>query len=344
MNELQIVVNQNLNTVVFDFEKAKSDANVITKPYKGLIITEDMISPAKKDIADLNKRIEYFNSIRISAKKKYLEPFDEFETKFDDVVKEYEDAVSAMKKQLIDYEITRKADKKIEIEKLYDELIGDVKEYLPLSKVYDIKWENAGPKMKAIREEIETVISGVSMAIQTIKGMNSDNVSVALDGYKKDLSLNNAISCINTYEKLKANIAKKEDEKRKAEDERKRLVEEQRIKDDERKRVAEEKRIEEEATRKAEEKFKQQQVVIPEIIPEVVEIEIPILEADPITMEDIYPKQKTFEDDEAPFEIEELPFIIPEWINLKVHVTPEELATVEFYLNSIGIGYRKCGQ
>lgn len=340
MNDLQVVINHKVGVINFDFEKAKAEAVKKVSAYKGLIVTEDMIAPAKKDVASLNNDIKEFNAARIAAKKEYLKPFDDFETKLEGVITVYEDAVASIKKQLDEYEVDRKATKKSEIERIYNESIGEMKDFLPLSKIYDIKWENVGLTLKSIRTEIENVVASTTIAVQSIKGMKSEIEDKVLEQYKRDLSLPNAITSINKYEAQKAEILAKEEAKRKAEEERKRLADEQRIKDEERKRIADEKRIEEEAIKKAEEKFVQNSEPTPVSIntkPNFIECSTP-QKVDPM------PIVIDVEDDERPFEVEEPPFTIRNWVDLKICVTPEELSTIESFLNSIGVTYRNGGQ
>ena len=48
----------------------------------------------------------------------------------------------------------RKEQKRQEIQVIYDAAKGDLEEWLPLSKIYDVTWENSTCSKKKIREEI----------------------------------------------------------------------------------------------------------------------------------------------------------------------------------------------
>ncbi|MDF2611334.1 MAG: hypothetical protein K0R92_2808, partial [Lachnospiraceae bacterium] len=264
-----------------------------------------------------------------------------------------DDPIELIDKQVQVFEEKKKAEKKQKIQDTYNELIGEMGDYLPLSKIYDSKWENASVSMKSIKDEIEQAISSTEMAVTTIKGMNSEIVDKALEQYKKDLSLANAITYINKHEQMKAEILAKEEKRRKEEEERKRRAEEDRIREEERKRVAEEERIREEARQKAieeerrraaeEEKLKAKvetkasPVEIPSAVNDVPEE--PFNE-EPFTEESF--TDESFTDE--PFEVEgELPFVIPGEVTATFIVTGtiEKLEQIEMYLNSVGITFER---
>jgi hypothetical protein len=94
--------------------------------------------------------------------------------------------------------------------------------------------------MKSIRTAIEQLVSSTALAVETINKMNSEAKEKALEQYKLDLSLTNAITYINKYEAQKAEILAKEEAKRKVEEERKHLADIERVKAEEKKRAAEE--------------------------------------------------------------------------------------------------------
>jgi len=313
MNDLEIVVTAKLGTIDIDFDGIKKSITDKVANYKGVIVTEDTIDRAKKDVAELNKDKKELNDRRIAVKKSYMKPCDDIDSMVKKLDAIYDEAVKEIKDQLEVFEVNRKAAKKLEVEKIYEESIGDMKDYLPLSKIYDSKWENIGPTPKAIRNEIENVVSGTAMAVETIKGMNSDNVDVALNGYKNDLSLANAIACINAYEKQKADIVKKEDEKRKLEDDRKAELEIERVKREERQRVSIENQIRSESA----------QTITTTVLPKV----------EPILAEDDF--------QEKPF-ISERPFVPGRvWAVYEIFCNPNDLKSIDAYLEMSSFEFRR---
>lgn len=141
------------------------------------------------------------------------------------------------------------AKRKADIQALYDSVIGEMREYLLLEKIYDSKWENASAKLPAVKKAMIEVIGKSYEEITTIKNMDSEAVPKALEMYKRDLSLANAVKYINNYESQRLEILRREEEK-------KRDLEIERIRREERERVAQEQQIREEARRETVEEFK----------------------------------------------------------------------------------------
>lgn len=371
MDKLQIVISQKPGKISTNFDDVKAELATQMEIYKELEVTEDNKQERKKDVATLRKIKKALDDRRIEVKKEFMVPYDDFEAKVKELTTLIDEPIKLIDEQVKVFDEQQKNKKKEDIKKAYQELIGEVGEYLPLSKIYNSKWENVSTTMKSIREEMEEAISSTVMAIDTIKGMNSEVVPQALEQYKKDLSLANAISYINKHEQIKAEILAKEEKKRKEEEERRRRAEEERIRELERKRVAEEERIREEARQKAieeerqriaeeerqkaeaeaeirraeEEKLRAIEQAKAEPTPEPVEDD---MQEEPFIEESFIEEPFSVSDEEPfseePFEVaDELPFVAVGKVraNFTIVGTFEELEQVEMYLDSIGLTWER---
>ena len=92
-----------------------------------------------------------------------------------------------------------------------------MKEYLSLEKIYDPKWENATTTEKSIKEAINKAVDKVKTDVDVICGMRSESVGKALEKYKDTLNLQECIQYINKYEEQKAEILRREEERKKQE-------------------------------------------------------------------------------------------------------------------------------
>jgi hypothetical protein len=354
VNELQIKVKQSIGKIEFNFEESKAILTENLKEYKGIIITSDTVGKEKKEVAYLRSQIKVLEDARKKTKKECLKPYEEFEPKEKEMVSLIEDAVKWKNDQLEVFENKRIEEKKEKIQKLYEKVIGDLEKYLPLSKLYNTKWENSSTTMKSVQDEMETVISSTDMAINTIKGMNSEVVDKALEQFKQDLSLANAIAYITNHDRLKAEILAKEEQKRKDEEERKRLAENERVRAEERERIAEEERIKKEAIEEERKRAAKEIEVVEEFIsPQNDEVDNafiadgePLAEEEPFEAEE-EPLEFTEEEpfaEEKSFDItEELPFAIEGEITTRFIVvgTIEEMEQIEIYMNSIGVIFER---
>lgn len=229
MEEVRAVIVQQEGTVSCNFEEVEGYIKERLKEYDGAIFTEESKGYAKKELAKLRAEKKELNDNLRDAKKKYMAPWDAFEPKAKELINLFDEPITLIDGQVKAFEEDRIAQKKALIEAIYTELVGDLADIIPLERIYNPKWENATMKEKAIREEVLAQATAARIALDTIHGMHSDAETKALDVFKQTLSLPEAISCINAYEAQKAEILRKEQE-RKREEELERIRREEREK------------------------------------------------------------------------------------------------------------------
>lgn len=340
MNQLEVKVKQELGVIDFNFNEIKDNLSSMMELYTDAKFTEESSALAKKEVAALRNIKKALNDRRIEIKKEYMQPYDDFALKVKELTDLIDQPIELIDKQVQAFEEKKKEEKKQKISELYNELIGEVREYLPIEKIYDNKWENTSVSMKSIKAEIEKSVSSVEMAVTTIKEMNSDVETMVLSQFKKDLSLANAISYIKHHEKMKAEILAKEEARRKEEEERKRREEEKRIRDEERKRVEEEQRKIEEAKQKA---LEEERIRVIEREKELfVHHEEKVVEQVLVEMQ---VEEQPFEViEEAPFTVEEeQPFIVNPTYDLVYKITATEVTftILDNWLKNNGIDFER---
>lgn len=243
----EVTITQQPALIQCDFETAKAYLEERLKEYQGVIFTEDTKADAKKTVAELRKEKKAFEDRVKEAKKEYMEPFDIFLGQAQELIEMYERPITFINTQVADFERKRIAEKQEYIKSLYDEYIGDMAEILPLSRIYNEKWENATTSKKAICDEIVGRRDEARNAISAIKGMNSEAEDKALAIYKDTLDLSKAMLHISQYEAQKQEIMAREQE-------RLRQEEQERIRREERAKLEAEQRAIEAERRAQEEK------------------------------------------------------------------------------------------
>ena len=250
MEEVRAVIVQQEGTVSCNFEEVEGYIKERLKEYDGAIFTEESKGYAKKELAKLRAEKKELNDNLRDAKKKYMAPWDAFEPKAKELINLFDEPITLIDGQVKAFEEDRIAQKKALIEAIYTELVGDLADIIPLERIYNPKWENATMKEKAIREEVLAQATAARIALDTIHGMPSDAETKALDVFKQTLSLPEAISCINAYEAQKAEILRKEQE-RKREEELERIRREEREKLEAERKVLEEREAQRRAAEEA---------------------------------------------------------------------------------------------
>lgn len=241
------------------------------KGYKGLVYTEETLSQAKNDRAELNNLKKALIDRRRKVKNLILEPYDVFESEVNEVVELIDTQAKEIDATIKSYEEEEKIQKKKVIKEYYDSIIGDLKDILPFEELFLDKYLNKTVSKKRIKEEISSKIDTVSKDLECIDTETSKYKINAKDVYLKTYDLKKALNEITRLEKLdrrmearvkaeeEARIKAEEDAKAKAEadrlaaEEALRIAEEVRIKAEEERKRAEEERKRSEEERKAKE-------------------------------------------------------------------------------------------
>lgn len=263
MENIQAVITQQAGKIECNFEQVEKGIRERLAEYEKAVFTEDSKVYAKKEMASLRKEQGNLRDNLREAKKTYMAPWDAFESRVKGLIALYDKPINLIDGQVKEFEAKRIAEKKQLIEQIYLETAVSMKEYIPLEKIYNPKWENATTREKAIREEMQSLAASTRQAVETIRGMHSDAEEAALRVYKGNLSLADAIAHINGYERQKQEILDRENKN-------KRLEEEERIRREERERFAAEQRAQEEkaaAVEQAREEAAQE--VVDSLIPEL---------------------------------------------------------------------------
>lgn len=313
MNELALRVKQNPGTIELNFKELNEQMDAKLAEYEEAAFTEETKDIAKAEVASLRKLKKDVEDARKSVKKEWCKPLDVFEGEMKTLSAKVDEPIELIGKQLEEFEEKRKAEKKREIVKAYEEIIGGTKEYLPLDRIYDPKWENVSTTMKSIREGIETEAGAVDVAVATISSMPSDAVGKALELYKSTLDMAKAIAYVNDYERQRAEIVKREGERRRAEEERQKETEIERARAAGREAAKREEEARHEAAVRREPECREEEPT-----------DNPFL------------KPGGDQGDELPFE---QPTTVTAFY--KVVALPEELEGVEMAFNSIGIWFER---
>lgn len=307
MNELSLVINQNPGSIDINFDALEEQLDKKLSEYKGAVFIESSKAIAKAEVASLRKLKKDIEDSRKAVKKKWMEPYEQFEKKMKSLSAKVDEPINAINEQVQAFEEKRKQEKRELIRNLYEDTLADYedcRDYISLDKLYDSKWENASVSAKSIKKDMMERMSGIQTAVSSIKAMHSDKEEDALVLYKQTLDLNRALQMISVYEQNKAEALKREEERRKQEEERRIQAEIERAKMAEREAIRREEQIRKEVREKAEE-------FIPVPVPDI-------------------------NDDNLPFE---QPTTITAYY--RVVATPEELEAVETAFNSIGIYFER---
>lgn len=188
------LIESNLETIADNIKAELSE-------YDNYVVSEETIKDGKDLLAQIRKERKELDDSRKDGKNRYMEKWNNFETKLKPVIALYDDFINRIDGQVKEVKKSRKQAKQERIKAIYEELIGDLSEYAPLDFIYGSKWENATTSEKSIREEIQQSLDGIQMMISTIK-MNEKYVDKGLEEYKKTHNLQSAIQKMKDFENI----------------------------------------------------------------------------------------------------------------------------------------------
>lgn len=245
MGEVNVLVVQKPGTIELNLEDLKAAVSEKVSFYSGLIVTEDTIPGAKKDLAELRKLKTELEDRRKAAKKTWMQPYEEFEKQVKEVTAIVEEPIAKIDKQLKDFEADRIAKKQAHLRELYDANINGLETYLPFETLKRPQWDNKSTDDKAIIFDIQEQVVKVQSDLSAIKALQSGVEDECLRAYKA--SGNNLAAAIQKNSDY-LNAKKRAEENLRAEQERKAREEAERA---EAERIAAERKAQEEADRKA---------------------------------------------------------------------------------------------
>lgn len=209
MNEiLQVRANYQLGSIEENLEEVEKSVRAYCGQYKDILVREEDIPDTKKLLAEIRKEKEALDTQRKDVKKAWNKPYDQFEKKVKVLLGIYDDTIVAINDQLRIYEEKRRETKKAEVENLFGEIVpNELAEYLPITRIYNPKWENATYTTDQIREDIRTALDVVNINISSIRGLGSKWEEYALMVLRKGGSLPDAIKKIKEMEDQEAAIS-----------------------------------------------------------------------------------------------------------------------------------------
>ena len=178
--------------ISFNFEELKMELTDRVSAYKTIAYTAETIREAKTDRSQLNKLKKSLNDERIRLEKEWLSPFQTFKEQISELVGIVDEAVSAVDKQVKDYEEIQKEDKAEAIAALFDSIVAPEIPWLVINQVWNEKWLNATYKTGQIEKDFAEIMSRIKSDMEML-GRLPEYSFEAQETYKKTLNVNNAL-------------------------------------------------------------------------------------------------------------------------------------------------------
>ena len=190
--ELKVIDVQLPEQISFNYEELKTELMAKVSVYKTMVYSGDAeIKTAKADRANLNKLKKALNDERIRREKEYMQPFNDFKAKINEIITIIDEPVLMIDTQVKAYEEQQKAEKQVAIAGYFEG--RNPFDWLKLEQIFNEKWLNATVKMPNITVEIDSAIEQIEKGLETLSNL-PEFAFEAAEEYKRTLDLNKAIS------------------------------------------------------------------------------------------------------------------------------------------------------
>lgn len=193
ITDLTVMNPQHIET---NFDEVRDWLAKVTEPYTKMVVTEDAISDAKKNLAALRKVKDQIEVQRKAVKKEWMKPYEEFERDKAKVLTGIlDEAIANIDGQVKDYDARRKEQKMADLEDFYDQEASRyrVAEYLSWDSIKNPKWANATFSEEDAQNAISEIILETARDVDYITGSGSPHVAAMLEEYRKSHSLRSAL-------------------------------------------------------------------------------------------------------------------------------------------------------
>lgn len=199
--QLEVRVEQQLGLLNWNFDELNAQLDEQLEKYRGLTFTDDQMPEAKKTRAALNKVATEINNRKISVKKEFCAPYEQFEAQAKVLIGKIKDVSGAIDQQVKSYEEGQKEAKRKRIEDWWAE---NGKRSIPIEKVFDERWLNTTCSDSKWQSELQEVKTRITNQIYTITMMAEDGGVEKLDfllaEYMKKLSMEDAVKAWKEHE------------------------------------------------------------------------------------------------------------------------------------------------
>ena len=192
-------------TLTWNHEELKKELSDRLQYYKSLVVTEDTIKEGKEDRAKLNKLREALEARRKEIKKQCLIPYNSFEAEEKELIALIDEPIAYIDGQLAEFEKKRREEKHQKISESYDTIVPDtLKNIIPLERIFDDKWLNAGTTMKKIEEALTDRVNRTEADMMILDTVEPEYISAVRENYVRTLDIKYAIERRDSMRKADA--------------------------------------------------------------------------------------------------------------------------------------------
>lgn len=206
----QLTIAHKPGTIECDFKGLNAYVESQIQKYDGLVVTEEQIKDAEKNMADLSKMKDLIEDRRKEIKKEITIPYTEFEKNIKPIVKRIDEVRGKIKVQVDDYKEREKAEKK---QRICDWWKENGKQNIPIEKIWNEQWLNKGTTDKQWQTDLKQRKERITADLAMIVSLgDQDKINFLLTDYIQTLDITASMRNWDRHEQ--ARIAAEEERQR----------------------------------------------------------------------------------------------------------------------------------
>lgn len=181
--------------------------------YKNLVVTEDTIAEGKAVKAKINRLSKAISDRRVAVKKRYLQPFEDFEANAKRLCGICDEVSSNIDRQIKVFDERKKQEKRDALEAYFNETVGEYHEVVSFESIFNPRWLNATYSEDQAHDDIQDSISKIDNGVKAIRELHSDFEVTLLNHFYQSRDLAQTLLVKTSLEQQKA----REEERKAAE-------------------------------------------------------------------------------------------------------------------------------
>lgn len=188
--------------------EAKQYALDLKEYYSKLVFTPEQYDEAKGERAGINKIIKNIADYRKNIVAEFKKPIEVFETTAKETEKILKETADFVDIQVKNFESKEKEEKRKQIEEIFNQLVEELIDIVPLTKIFDEKWLNKTVKITTVENEIKDKLFSIRNDLKAIDELHSEFELEIKNAYLQDFDLSKAIIKNNQLKEQKEKLLK----------------------------------------------------------------------------------------------------------------------------------------
>ena len=141
-----------IKEIKWNVDELKTAIAAKVEDYKGLTYTDEQMTEAKKDRAELNRFRSALDAKRKEIKKRCLAPYEAFEAQMKELTHLVDEPIEMIDSQLAEYDNRLRAEKETQIEALFE--AAQFQPFVTLDRIKDPRWLNRSYSLKQVEQDM----------------------------------------------------------------------------------------------------------------------------------------------------------------------------------------------